>query len=88
MEGTCGLNPPAQPGMAGEGGEVEPHESDEVSQGWCERGQALRERGKTSFTVSPVHPPPQGTFLANCKQLWIINMIHPRQLLAQVLAQA
>ena len=67
---------------------MEPDESDEVSQGWCERGQALHERGKTGFTVVPVQSPPQGAFLANRKQFWLINMVHPRQLLAQVLVQA
>jgi hypothetical protein len=33
MEGKCGLNPPAEASVVGQAGEVEPDESDEVSQG-------------------------------------------------------
>jgi len=88
MEGKCGLNPPAQSGVAGQAGEVEPDESDEVSQGWCERGQALHELCQSGFTVVPVHPPPQHVLLAGRKPLRVVDVVHPRQLFAQVLAQA
>jgi hypothetical protein len=82
------LNLPAQSGVAGQGGDVEPNELDEAGSGWGERGQAFHDRGKTGFTVSPLLPPSQHTLLANREQLWIIKIVHPRQLLAQVLTQA
>jgi hypothetical protein len=56
IEGQCRFNPLAQPGVAGQGGEVEPHESDEVSQGWGERGQALHSRISASPEVIQVYP--------------------------------
>src|SRR5882724_2765337 len=77
MHGKCVLNPPAKAGVAGQGGEVEPHESDEVSQGWCERGEALHERGKTGFTVVPIHRPPQHVFVAERKPLRVVEVYIP-----------
>ena len=58
MAGQCRFNPPAEAGMVIQGGEVEPHESDEVHHGWGEGGQALHKRGWSSLTIVHIYYPP------------------------------